>query len=238
MGDLVYEIKGTVHQAVQISLEEGRRVFSETGGMLWMDTNIEMDTSMPGGGKGGLLGAIGGALTRAVAGESVFLNYFTAKGGPGRVTFASSFLGTVIPKKLEAGKSIFAQRGAFLCAEDTCQLKVEFTKKLGAGLFGGEGFILQRITGPGTCFLEIDGESTHLDLEAGQTIKLDAGHLAAFEETVSYNIEFQKNIKNLLLSGEGFAFAVLTGPGRVWLQHQTMSGLAALLKPFFPDKAN
>lgn len=238
MSDLKYEIKGTVHQTVEMHLEAGQRVYSETGGMLWMDMNIELDVAAPGGGKGGFLGALGGALSRAVAGESLFLNFFTAKGGPGRVTFASSFLGSIIPKQLGEGESILAQRGAFLVAQDTCTLKVEFTKKIGAGIFGGEGFILQRISGPGAAFLEIDGEASYLDLAAGQSIKVDAGHIAAFESTVGYDIEFQKNIKNLLLSGEGVAFAVLTGPGRIWLQHQTMSGLAALLKPFFPDKAN
>lgn len=231
---LSYQIKGTVHQVTEIHLTEGQRVFSETGGMIWMDPNVELDTAAPDSGKG-ILGAIGGALSRAVAGESIFLNYFTAQGGPGRVAFASSFPGKILDARLEAGQSLIAQRGAFLCAQDSCELKLEFTKKLGAGFLGGEGFILQRLTGPGTCFLEIDGELTALDLEPGQLIKVDSGHIAAFEESVSYDIQFM-SLKNIFLAGEGLALATLTGPGRVWLQHQTIPGLAGRLIPFLPKK--
>ena len=234
VADLSYEIKGTVHQVTEIHLAEGQRVFSETGGMIWMDPNIELDTAAPDSGKG-LLGAIGGALSRAVAGESIFLNYFTARGGPGRVAFASSFPGKILDVRLESGQSLIAQRGAFLCAQDSCELKMEFTKRLGAGLLGGEGFILQRLTGPGTCFLEIDGELTALDLEPGQLIKVDSGHIAAFEESVSYDIQFM-SLRNIFLAGEGLALATLTGPGRVWLQHQTIPGLAGRLIPFLPKK--
>jgi len=234
VADLSYEIKGTVHQVTEIHLAEGQRVFSETGGMIWMDPNIELDTAAPDSGKG-LLGAIGGALSRAVAGESIFLNYFTARGAPGRVAFASSFPGKILDVRLESGQSLIAQRGAFLCAQDSCELKMEFTKRLGAGLLGGEGFILQRLTGPGTCFLEIDGELTALDLEPGQLIKVDSGHIAAFEESVSYDIQFM-SLRNIFLAGEGLALATLTGPGRVWLQHQTIPGLAGRLIPFLPKK--
>ena len=159
-----------------------------------------------------MLGAIGGALGRAIAGESLFLNYFTAQSSPGRVAFASSFPGKIIDMRLEAGQSLIGQRGAFLCAQDTCAIKIEFNKKLGAGLFGGEGFILQRISGPGAVFLEIDGELTMLDLEPGQVVRVDSGHIAAFAETVSYDIQFQ-SLKNVLLSGEGLALATLTRPG-------------------------
>jgi len=237
MGELKYEIKGTVHQVAEIHLDQGQRVFSETGGMIWMDPSVEMDTAMPGTQKG-FLGALGGALQRAVAGESLFLNYFTAKSGAGRVAFASSFLGNIIPIALAAGQSIIAQRGAFLVGQDGVEIKVEFTRKIGVGFLGGEGFILQRLTGPGMIFLEIDGEVTMIELAAGQQVKVDTGHLAAFEDTVKYDIEIQKNIKNMLLSGEGFALAIMTGPGKVWLQNQTIQGLAGLLKPFFPVRSS
>lgn len=232
--ELKYEIKGTVHQVTEIHLAENQRVYSETGGMIWMDSNIDLDTAAPNKGKG-LLGAIGGALSRAVAGESLFLNYFTAKGGPGRVAFAASFPGKVLDIRLGSGQSLIAQRGSFLCAQDSCDIKIEFTKKIGAGFLGGEGFILQRITGPGTFFLEIDGELTTLDLAPGQMIKVDSGHIAAFEETVNYDIQFL-GLKNMFLAGEGMALATLTGPGRVWLQHQTIPGLAKSLIPFLPKK--
>jgi uncharacterized protein (TIGR00266 family) len=233
---LKYEIKGSVHQVAEIHLNAGEKVYSETGGMIWMDANVTMDTGTPASGKG-MLGKLGGMLSRAVSGESIFLNYFTAEGGPGRVAFASSFPGSIIDKQLAAGQSIIAQRGAFLVAEESCEIKMEFTKKLGAGLIGGEGFFLQRITGPGVVFLEIDGEVTLLDLEAGQQVKVDTGHIAAFEETVSYDIKLQ-SLKNMFIGGEGLALATLTGPGRVWLQNQTIPGLAQRLIPFLPNKGS
>ena len=234
MAELSFEITGTVHQAVELALREGQRVYSETGGMIWMDTNIELDTAAPDQGRG-LLGALGGAISRAVAGESLFLNYFRAVGGPGRVAFAASFPGKIIPMQLGEDDSVIAQRGAFLCAEDRCKLKIEWNKRLGAGLLGGEGFILQRITGPGTAFLEVDGEVTEKLLGAGETIKVDSGHIAAFEESVSYDIEFL-GLKNIFLAGEGLALATLTGPGRIWLQNQTLQGLAGRLIPFLPKR--
>ncbi|MCC7478328.1 TIGR00266 family protein [bacterium] len=230
-----YNINGSILQTVEISLRQGQRVFSETGGMVWMDPGIELDTAAPGGGKG-LLGAIGGALSRAVAGESLFLNYFTARSGPGRVAFASSFPGKIIDVQLAEGQSIIAQRGAFLVGEDSLQLKVEFTRKLGAGLLGGEGFILQRISGPGLCFLEVDGELTVMDLQPGQQVKVDSGHVAAFTDSVRYEIELQKSFKNMLLSGEGLALAVLTGPGRVWIQNLTLGNLAGRIAPYLPQR--
>ncbi len=230
--ELEYVIRGVVHQVAEVSLRQGQRMFSETGAMIWMDPSIELDTTAPDQGKG-FLGALTGAVTRAIAGESLFLNFFSAKAGPGRVSFASSFPGKIIDLRLEAGQSLIGQRGAFLAAQDSCQLKMEVNQKVGAGLLGGEGFFLQRITGPGTCFLEIDGELTELDLEPGQMIKVDTGHIAAFQESVSYDMQFQ-NLKNVLLSGEGLALATLTGPGRVWLQHQTIPALARDLMPFLP----
>lgn len=230
--ELHYEIRGTVHQVAEVSLQQGQRMFSETGAMIWMDPSIELETSAPDQGKG-FLGALTGAVTRAVAGESLFLNFFTARSQAGRVAFASSFPGKIIDLRLAAGQSLIGQRGAFLAAQDTCQLKMELSQKLGAGLLGGEGLIMQRITGPGTCFLEIDGELTMLELEPGQAVKVDTGHIAAFEETVAYDVQLQ-SLKNVLLSGEGIALATLTGPGRVWLQHQTIPALARDLIPFLP----
>ncbi len=233
-GTVRYEMKGTLHQVVEMYLEQGQRVYSETGGMVWMDPQIDIDTAAPDGGKG-LLGALGGAFSRAIAGESLFLNFFTAKAGPGRVAFASSFPGRILDIQLGAGQSLLAQRGSFLCAQDSVSIKMEFTKRLGAGALGGEGFVLQRLTGPGLLFLEIDGEVTHIDLAPGQEIRVDSGHIAAMEETVGYDIHFL-GLKNIFLAGEGIALAKLTGPGRVWLQHMTMPGLAGRLIPFLPQK--
>ncbi len=230
---LKYRISGTQLQVIEVQLAEGHQVFSETGGMVWMDANIEMDTAAPNSG-GGLLGAVGGAISRAVSGVGVFLNYFKAVGGEGRVAFAPALPGRVVDVLLAPGQSIIAQRGAFLVGEETLSLKVEFVRRIGAGLFGGEGFILQRISGPGHAFLEIAGELTVVDLEPGQRLRVHAGHVAGFTETVAYDIEFLRNIKMMLFSGEGLALAVLTGPGRVWLQHMTIGGLAHKLAPYMP----
>lgn len=236
---LNYEIRGTIHQIVEMNLQPGQRVMSETGGMIWMDPSIDLDTSMPGagGGSGGIMGMIGGAIGRAVAGESIFMNYFKAEGQPGRVAFASSFPGHIIPYEIAAGRSLVAQRGSFLCSEDTCTVKLEPTG-MGKGFLGGEGFILQRMSGPGIVFLEIDGELSTFELQAGQTIKVDTGHIAAFEDTVQFNFEVQKKLKNIFLSGEGIALATLTGPGKVWLQHQVIKELALRLIPYLPSKSN
>jgi uncharacterized protein (TIGR00266 family) len=233
-GGLKYFLRGSVHQVVELHLEPGQRVFSETGAMIWMDANVNMETAAPGGGKG-LLGAIGGALSRAVAGESLFLNYFSAQGGTGRVSFAASFPGKIIDVRLGPGQSLIGTRGSFLCGQDSCGIKIEWNKRIGSGFFGGEGFILQRISGPGEVFLEIDGELTIEDLAPGQTIKVDSGHIAAFEETVTYDIQFM-SMKNIFLAGEGIALATLTGPGRVWLQHLTAQGVASSLLPYLPTR--
>ena len=233
---LNYEIRGTIHQIVELHLQPGQRVMSETGGMIWMDPNIDLDTSMPESG-GGLMGMLGGALNRAISGESVFLNYFQAEGSSGRVAFASSFPGHIVPYDILPGRSLVAQRGSFLCSQDSCTIKME-TTGLGKGFLGGEGFFLQRMSGPGTVLLEIDGELSVVELEAGQTIKVDSGHIAAFEDTVQYNFEIQKKLKNIFLSGEGLALATLTGPGKVWLQHQVIRELALRLIPYLPSKSN
>lgn len=232
---LKYRILGQQMQVIEVSLERGQRVFSETGGMIWMDQSIDMDTSAPNTG-GGVLGAIGGAISRAVSGVGIFLNYFTATNAPGRVAFTTSLPGRVVDVLLNPGQSIIAQRGAFLLGEDGLTLKIELMKRIGVGFFGGEGFVLQRITGPGHAFIEIAGELSTIDLEPGQRLRIHAGHVAAFTESVHYDIEFLRNLKTMLFSGEGLALAVLTGPGRVWLQHMTIAGLAHKIAPYIPSK--
>ncbi len=229
-----YRIVGQILQTVEIDLPQGERVFSETGGMIWMDSSIEMETSIQKGKESkGALGNILGAAVRAIQGESIFLNYFTAANAPGTVSFASSFPGKLLPFNLKAGESIIAQRGSFLVGQEDVDLKIEW-RGAGAAFFGGEGLILQRLTGPGLVFLEIDGELTERDLKAGQQLLVDTGHIACFEETVTYDIQLQKGFKNILAGGEGIFLARLTGPGKAWLQHMTMPGLAGRLIPFLP----
>jgi uncharacterized protein (TIGR00266 family) len=232
--DLAYRIMGDILQTVEIDIPQGERVFSETGGMIWMDHCIEMETSMQKGKENkGVLGNILSAASRAIQGESIFLNYFSAVGAPGTVSFASSFPGKILPFKLNDGQSIIAQRGSFLVGQEEVDLKIEW-RGAGAGFFGGEGLILQRLTGPGLVFLEIDGELTERELTPGQQLLVDTGHIACFEESIKYDIQLQKGFKNIFLGGEGIFLARLTGPGKIWLQHMTMPGLAGRLVPFLP----
>ena len=231
---LEYRIKGDIMQVVEIDLPQGERVFSETGGMVWMDDAIEMETSIQKGKENkGALNAILQAASRAIQGESLFLNYFGAATAPGTVAFASSFPGKILPFVLKPEESIIAQRGSFLVGQEDVGLAMEW-RGAGAAFFGGEGLILQKLTGPGLVFLEIDGELTEMDLKAGQSVRIDTGHIACFEASVTYDIKIQKGFKNIFLGGEGIFLARLTGPGKVWLQHMTMPNLAGRLVPFLP----
>ncbi len=216
-----YQIRGTVMQSVEVSLQQGESVYTEAGGMAWMTSNIGMETNM----KGGMMGA----LKRAVAGESLFMTTYTSQSDGGFVTFTLEVPGTIIPMELAAGQSVICQRDAFMCAESSVELDMHVTRKLGAGLFGGEGFILQKVTGPGTAFFEITGETMQYDLEAGQSLKVDPGHLAMMDPTVSFDITRIKGVTNVLFGGEGLFLADITGPGRVWLQTMPLSNLAASL---------
>jgi len=231
---LVYRIKGEILQTVEIDVPQGERVFSETGGMVWMDETIEMETSIQKGKESkGVFDTIIKAASRAIQGESLFLNYFGAPSAPGTVSFASSFPGKILPFELKAGESIIAQRGSFLVGQEDVDLVIEW-RGAGAGIFGGEGLVLQRLTGPGLVFLEIDGELTERILNSGQKLLIDTGHIACFESSVTYDIQLQKGFKNILVGGEGIFLARLTGPGKVWIQHLTMANLAGRLTPFLP----
>jgi len=223
-----YDIRGTVMQTVDVWLEAGESVYTEKGGMAWMSPNIAMETS----GKGGLLKGLG----RMMSGESFFLTTYTCTEGRGLVAFASEFPGKVLPFRLEQGQSIICQKDAFMVAESGVELSMHFRKKLGAGFFGGEGFILQKLTGPGTVFVEIAGEITEYDLKDGQTLKIDQGHLAIMEPTVEFDITRVKGLKNILFSGEGLFLATLKGPGKVWLQSMPMANLVNKILAHLPRK--
>ncbi|HRE28580.1 MAG TPA: TIGR00266 family protein, partial [Anaerolineales bacterium] len=197
------------------------------GGMAWMSHNIDMKTSGRGGGLGGI-------LKRAVSGESLFLVEYTSMGGKGLVAFASDFPGKIIPVMLQEGQSLIAQKSAFMVAEKTVGLDIHFRRKLGAGLFGGEGFIMQKITGPGLAFVSLDGEIVEYTLEANQMLKVDTGHVAMFEPTVSFDIEMVKGFTNILFGGEGLFLATLRGPGRIWLQTMPTQNLAKAILPYVP----
>jgi len=220
-----YEVKGNSLPVVICHLDSGEAMVSEGGAMGWMTSNIKMDTNM----KGGLMGGLG----RAFSGESVFLNTFTNQGGQGHVAFPSSFPGKIVDLQLSPGESIIAQKGAFLAGTSDIKLEVAFKKKLGAGFFGGEGFILQKITGPGQTFLEFDGHVEAYDLAAGETLLVDTGNVAMFEASVSYDIEMVKGIKNIFLGGEGLFLTKLTGPGKAYLQSMPIQNLAGQLSRYF-----
>lgn len=223
-----YQIRGTVMQSVEVSLAQDESVYTEAGGMAWMSANIGMETNM----RGGMMGA----LKRAVSGESLFMTTYTAGDGPGFVTFTLETPGTIIPMDLAAGQAIICQRDAFMCAEQGVQLDIHFTRRLGAGLFGGESFILQKVTGPGTAFFEVVGETVQYNLEAGQSLKVDPGHLALMDPTIDFDITRVQGVTNVLFSGEGLFLASLSGPGRVWLQTMPLPNLAARLARYIRTK--
>jgi len=214
-------------QVVTIELEPGEIIYSETGGMSWMTGNVEMNTTSGGG--------LGKMLKRALAGETLFITDFFVNSGRGTVAFASEFPGKVIPFNLAAGQSLIVQKDAFMCAEKSVDLDMQFRKRLGSGLFGGEGFIMQRLTGPGVVFIEVDGEVVEYTLQQGQVLKVDTGHLAAYEPGVDFDVTMVKGIGNILLGGEGLFLASLRGPGKVWLQTMPMSKLAAKVAQFMPQ---
>lgn len=226
-----YKIIGTTLQAVILELDPGETVYSESGGMAWMSGNIEMKTSGRGGG-------IGGALKRAVSGESLFLVEYTSTNGKGIVTFASDFPGKIVPVPLAQGQQMICQKTAFLCAEKTVDLDIHFRKRLGAGFFGGEGFILQKLTGPGVAFVALDGEIVEYILEPNQVLKVDTGHVAMYEPTVSFDVEMVKGFTNIFFGGEGLFLATLRGPGKIWLQTMPTSNLARAIAPHLPNKSS
>ncbi len=228
-----YQIVGTVLQAVIVQLDPGQTIYSESGGMAWMSGNVVMNTNT-GGGGGGLGGMLGGMMKRAVSGESLFIVDYTVTGGRGLIAFASEFPGKIIPLNLGPGQQMICQKDAFMCAEKSVSLDIQFRRKLGAGLFGGEGFILQRLTGPGLAFVELDGEIVEYTLEPGQMLKVDTGHVAMFEPTVQFDVEMIRGFKNILFGGEGLFLATLRGPGRVWLQTMPIVNVAKKIAEYLP----
>ncbi|MGL5977953.1 MAG: TIGR00266 family protein [Erysipelotrichaceae bacterium] len=219
-----YKIEGNNVPVVSFTLQQGETIISQSGGLAWMDGAISMDTNMRGG--------IAKSLTRMFGGESIFMSKFTAQKTGASVTFASGFVGNILP--VDITRPIIAQKTAFLCSQDSVQLDMVFTKRFSSGLFGGEGFILQKLSGRGLAFLEIDGDVIEINLQPGQVLKVDTGHIAAFDESVSYQIEMVKGMKNMLFGGEGLFLATLSGSGKVYLQTMNAADLANKILPFLP----
>jgi uncharacterized protein (TIGR00266 family) len=223
-----YEIVGGAFPLVKCKLNKGERMKDESGAMAYMTPGIKMDTNT----GGGLLKGLG----RALAGDTLFMNFFTAERDGEEIGFSSFFPGKIIPIKLEGSQSIIGQKSSFLAAEDGIEIDMYFRKRLGAGLFGGEGFILQRFSGNGMVFLEIDGDVVEKTLAPGETLIVNNGHVAALDETVDFDIQRVKGVKNIVFGGEGLFFAKMTGPGRVWLQTMPVCKLAEAIVPFIPKK--
>ncbi len=219
-----YEIKGGVFPVVVCQLADGEQMITEKGSMVWMSPNMQMET------RGGGLGKM---FSKAFSGESMFQNIYTANGA-GMIAFGSSFPGKVLPLDIAPGREMIVQKNAFLASEAGVELSIHFNKKLGAGFFGGEGFIMQRLSGSGTAFVEIDGELVEYDLAARQKMVVHTGNVAGFEPSVSIDIQQVPGLKNKLLGGEGLFNTTLTGPGKIWLQTMPISGVAMAIRPFIP----
>lgn len=219
-----YEIKGGAFPIVVCHLTSGEQMITEKGSMVWMTPNMAMETT--GGG-------VGKMFSKVFSGESMFQNIYTAK-GDGMITFGSSFPGKIVAIDIQPGRNFIVQKSAFLAAEAGVELSIHFNKKAGAGFFGGEGFIMQKISGQGTAFVEIDGDLVEYELAVGQKIIVDTGNVAGFDSTVSIDIQTVKGVKNMVFGGEGIFNTVLTGPGRVWLQTMPIVNVANSIRPYIP----
>lgn len=224
-----YQIQGETLPVVICHLESGERMITEGGAMAWMSPNMKMETTSNGG--------IGKALGRAFSGERIFQNIYTAQGGAGMIAFASSFPGSIRPFEIGSGQEMIFQKSAFLASEGGIELSLHFRKKIASGLFGGEGFIMQRVSGQGTVFAEFDGHVIEYELQPGQQIVVDTGHLAAMSASCSMDVKSVPGVKNMLFGGEGIFNTLLTGPGKIWLQTMPLSNVAGVLRPYMPTGA-
>lgn len=221
-----YRIIGDSLPAVICDLALGETMITESGSMAWMSPNMKMETSA---------GGLGKAFGRLFSGESIFLNRYTATGGPGQITFASSFPGAIKAFEIGPGRELIVQKSGFLAAQAGVELSVHFQKRVGAGFFGGEGFIMQRLSGKGTAFIEIDGCAVEYDLAPGQSMIVDTGYLAAMDASCTMEVVTVPGIKNALFGGEGFFNTVVKGPGRIILQTMPIIKVAGALRPYFPS---
>lgn len=222
-----YEILGEPLPVVTCFVNAGETLITERGSMSWMSPNMKMETSTNGG--------FGKALGRMFSGDSFFQNRYTAIGGEGMIAFASSFPGSIRALQISPGNNMIVQKSAFLASEAGVQLSIHFQKKLGAGFFGGEGFIMQRLSGHGIAFIEIDGHAVEYNLQSGQQMIIDTGYLAAMTESCTMEITAVPGVKNMLFGGEGIFNTVVTGPGKIILQTMPISNVAGSIRPFIPS---
>ena len=222
-----YEILGKTVPVVEVTLNQGETMFTQSGGMSWQTQGIKMSTNA----RGGVMKSLG----RIFTGESIFMNSYTAERDNAKISFATTVPGDIMPINMsKTPNGLILQKGAFLCAENDIELKVKFTKRFSAGLFGGEGFILQEAKGRGMLFIEIDGDPIIKELEVGEILKVDTGNVVAFEPSVEYEIETIKGLGNIFLGGEGLFLTRLTGPGKVILQSQNFADFAGRIASLIP----
>lgn len=223
-------ILGTTMPAIEFQLEPNEGIISESGELSWMSASVQMQTHTQMGGGGGFFGA----LKRVAGGGSLFMTEYRAVGATGEVAFATKVPGHIVPVEVSQGREFFIHRHGFLCATDQVTLGVGFQQSLGAGIFGGDGFLLQKVGGYGTAWLELSGEVVIKDLRPGETLRVHPGHVGAFEGSVSFQIMRVPGIKNMIFGGDGIFLAALTGPGRVWLQTLPLPKLAHALQAYLP----
>lgn len=225
-----FEIKGDNFPVLICNLDAGESIANQQGAMSWMSPNMRMSTNAGGG--------IGKLFSRAVTGESIFQNVYTAEGGPGMIAYSSSFPGTILPVQISPTRTIIAQKTAFLASQTSVNFEIFFQKKIGSGFFGGEGFIMQKFTGNGMLFLEINGSIIEYDLAPNQSMLVDTGYLAAADSTISIDVESVKGIGNALFGGEGLFNTRITGPGHVWIQTMPINQFAGSLSKYIIKTGN
>jgi len=226
-----HRIVGTTMPVLEFTLEPNDAIISEAGELSWMSSSIQMTTHTQMGGGGGLFGV----LKRVAGGGTLFMTEYRAAGGPGELAFATKLPGHILPVEVGAGQEYMIHRHGFLCATPQVQIGVGFQQSLGAGIFGGSGFILQKVHGQGTAWIELSGELVVKDLRAGETLRVHPGHVGAFQSGVSFQITTVPGIKNIIFGGDGIFLAALTGPGRVWLQTLPIAKLAHKLMEYMPS---
>ena len=227
-----HKVIGTTMQVLEMQLEAGESIVAEGGELSWMTGPIALETAASG--KAGAKGVFG-AVKRAVAGGSLFMTEYTANGGPGMVAFATKVPGQILPIQVSANQSYMVHRGGYLCGLPGVSLEIGFQQKFSAGLFGGAGFILQKVAGEGDAWIELDGEIVTYDLQPGENIRVHPGHVGMFEAGVAFELDRVKGVKNIFFGNEGLFLAKLTGPGKVWLQTLPLPNLAAALAPYLPQ---
>lgn len=226
-------ISGTTLPVLEVGLESGDRIVSEPGQFSWMTPNVKLQTTAMTAGARGLWGVLG----RALSGGGIFMNEYLTDGSQGMVAFAAKVPGEIVELQVGPGHDYFIHRHGFLCATEGVELTIGFQRSLGAGLFGGDGFVLQKLSGNARAWVELGGEIVTYDLHPGETINVHPGHVGMFEASVNFNLSFIPGIKNMLFGGDGVFIAQLTGPGKVWLQTLTMPNLAHAITPYIAREA-